>query len=190
MVQVKRLFFENPLPLIVLLAAAWAIALFVWYRRRSRRTAFAAVILPAAACLLVLMAWAVDTDREEISAAYEAFAEQFPAGQIEALETYLDDPVEARLEGRTEYRSLEKKDAIELAVELSEQAKITAITYRDMEITVTGETATARFVVMVWSEDVHTSGRPVAVECEMLWTKRPAGWRLTRVVRMEQVRQL
>ena len=71
---VRHILFENPLPLWIVLGLAAIVAGVVWTRTGSRKALGLLVAFPAAAVLVGILAWAVETDYERLTRTLDIMA--------------------------------------------------------------------------------------------------------------------
>ena len=81
----RHVFLENPLSLWGVLGVAEVVALVAWSRTRSRRATATAIAFPAAAVLVGLLAWGIETDYERLMRTLDVMARAADAGDAEAF---------------------------------------------------------------------------------------------------------
>jgi len=87
---VRTLLFENPVPLIVVMAVAEVAGLLVYRAHRRRELLGWLLAPPAVAGMVGLLASLVQTDRERIRAALDDIAARIVAGDLDGPARYLD----------------------------------------------------------------------------------------------------
>jgi hypothetical protein len=85
MALLRHLLFENPATLLVVFGIAAIISVVAWQRNKSGRVGVAAALFAAAAGLVGLLAWAVETDYEKVVRSVTTIANAAEAGSADTL---------------------------------------------------------------------------------------------------------
>jgi len=81
----RHLIFENPTTLLVVFGIAAVISVVAWQRNKSGRAGVAAVLFAAAAALVGILAWAVETDYEKVVRSVTTIGDAAEDGSADAL---------------------------------------------------------------------------------------------------------
>jgi len=81
----RHFVFEDPLTLLVVFGIAAIIAVVAWQRNKSGRAGVAAVLFVAAAGLVGILAWSVETEYEKVARSVTAIANAAEAGSADAI---------------------------------------------------------------------------------------------------------
>ena len=174
METLKRLLFETPLAVYVILAVAEAAVAAIWYGRRTRRWTLALLVAPVLGLTVGLTAYFVETDMEQINSAMDAIARSVESGDLNAAVEYLDESCLAPTAGG---RSI-NKDEIILAGRMALQRRPVRRFHTIGPVTrITGEKATTEMEVRVILESSEYGKTAWRLE----WAKLKAGWRIVRV---------
>lgn len=175
----SSILFEDPTPLYVVLGLAELVLLIIWYRTRTRRSAFALAIPVSAAALLALIASVVVTDREHIVASIEQIVADINRGDIRSAAIYLDEDysIEEGVEG------VEADDVIEKAETAMRDFGVQDVEIIDLSVTIDGSSATAKISTKIHMNNRAAGEGNIPVHWTIEWIKRPQGWRIVHVAR-------
>ncbi len=174
METLKRLIFETPLAIYIILVVAEAAVAAIWHGRRTRKLALALLVAPVLGLAVGLTSYLVETDLEQINSAMSDIARSVESGDLDAAVEHLDEPCLAPLSGGGKI----SKDEIILAGR-------TALRRRPVErlqtvgpvTTITGDKAITEVKVRI----VLESNECVDTAWRLEWARREAGWRIVRV---------
>jgi len=172
----RHLLLESPWSIIVVLVGVWAVLRVISVRRRSWRWHLAALGVLVLAGGLALLAWAVDTPREVVSARTRELV-----GATEPLELATLDRLilpAAAIEGpggQTWRRYREVRDRL-----AGEPVDSQNITHLSVEMGPDREAAEAELAVTTRFER-RLAGRPIPSRWRLRWEKRDGAWRVTAV---------
>jgi len=171
--SLRSAFLENPLWVYVALALAALVLIALWYERRTRRLLLLLAAPPVLAAGVALLAWAVQTDREQILRVSEEIVADISAGRSEALKTYLHEDFTGVYRGRIE---MDKGRALALARSEPARYAVRDIRLGPAEVEVSGGRADATGTLYV---DTGGRGR-IPVHYHVEWVKIADGWRIRR----------
>ena len=166
----KELFFENPLPIYVVLAAAELLIAALWRRGRGRRLAIALVVPPVLALAAMTVDLLVVTDREKIQKDLKTIAANVQRGDLKACEGFLADDFDGYGGSRG--------GVIEAGQNAWKTYGISNVGLSKVNIEVTGAQAkvTARTTVS-YRVPGFGEGR-VALDWTIYWALRDGQWRI------------
>jgi len=169
----EAMFFEDPLPLLIGLAVAELAALAMWRARRTRAWLAAACAIPVLAGAIGLLAWAVQTDREQIASHLRAVADGVEVGSLAPADRYTDPGCRMTRAGL----SAPKSAMLALARRVMLTWPIQSVRFGKIQTLVAGPNATSAFQTTL---SLRT-GESVAVGWRIQWARRAEGWRVTAV---------
>lgn len=172
MESLKIELFERPLYIYVAAAVAVLVLLAMWWQRRDRKLLLWMIAPVAVAGAVTLTAWLVVTDREQLKAASRDIADAVVAREVPRIMWYLDDSFEARID-RMSFSKAMVEQEVNLLVD---KHRIEGINFGDYSIAIEGRRAT-----MIVNTKIFFDGGMDSLTWEIIWTKRPAGWRILTV---------
>ncbi len=175
METLKRLLFETPLAVYVILVLAEAAVAAIWHSRRTRRWTLALLVAPALGVAVGLTSYLVKTDLEQINSAMADIADSVEAGDLNGAVEHLDESCFAPTSGR----KIINKDEIILAGRMALRRRpVERLQTVRPVTTITGEKATTEVKVRVILE----SSEYVDTVWRLEWAKRKPGWRIVRIL--------
>jgi hypothetical protein len=164
--MMTHLFVDDPWLIYFLLGLAEVITLLVWWRRRTRRTAWLLAVWPAMAVAVGVLAWAVDTPTKNVTRTW--------AGIVAGIK---QDDARKALAGIAEDFSsvrLTKSDLAKMAPHVLPLYKGESLKFESFEIKeIRGRTATAETAVTA-------QALPVRMVWQLKFGPQADGvWRLT-----------
>ncbi len=179
METLKRLLFETPPAVYVILVVAEAAVAAIWHGRRTRRWAMALLVAPVLAAMVGLTAYLVETDMEQINSAMVEIARSVEAGDLNAADVYLDPSCHAPVPGG---KSLDKDELIQIGRMALSRRPVKQLRTIGPETRITENKALTKVKVRIILE----SGEFVDTAWCLEWAKRKsgpgeAGWRIVRV---------
>ena len=187
MESLKTAFFESPTYVYISLAIAELVLAAIWYERRNRRTAMALAVPVLLAGLVFAVEALVVTDREYITAALQAMAEEAETGsgsdsaEFAAGRKYLDDAVRVDLGGSYGGVNLSKAQTIEAARRVLRQLNVAKVAVPKLVVEVDGRRAKTHFTTIITFTSKELGEQRTSLIWDLQWTKREDGWRITRV---------
>ncbi len=170
----KRLLFETPLAVYVILVVAEAAVAAIWYTRRTRRWTRALLVAPVLGLVVGLTAYLVETDMEQINSAMSDIARSVESGDLNAAVEHLDESCVAP----TSSRRTISKDNIILVGRMALQRRPVKRLYTIGPVTtIAGDKAVTKVKVRIILE----SGEGGDTEWRLEWARGEAGWRIVRV---------
>ena len=162
--------FEDPVWIYIALAAALAALVALWRVRPGRRTAIALLAPLVLAAAVISVSTAVVTDRERLTAAARAIAADVHAGKTDVLAEYLDEA----------YRGFcgTKQQAVITCQAAISRYGLRVLTLRRLEVQPEGLSAEMQATTLIVAARSHAAGRPVQLNWNVRWAKRPQGWRI------------
>ncbi len=177
METLRTLLFEDPFYLYVSLGALAVLLLVTAVLRRSRRALVWALVAMALGGGVYAMERLVETDREQIAAAYAALAADAAAHRTEAFDRHIDrDYIGFEFAGYDVGRTA----TLLLARFVMERYNVQSVHITRMDITVHGDTADARINTIVRFGSGDAEGVYVLRWKNMEWVRRDDGWKLRR----------
>ncbi len=179
METLKRLLFETPLAVYVILVVAEAAVAAIWHGRRTRRWARALLVAPALAAAVGLTAYLVETDIEQINSAMAEIARSIEAGDLNAADVYLDPSCQAPTQGG---KPLDKDELIRIGRMATSHWPVKRLITVGPKTDITGDKATTQVKTRI----ILQSDEYVDAEWRLEWARREAGpngagWRIVRV---------
>ena len=168
--SLSQLFFEDPLYVYITLAFAELVLLAIWHETRSRRWLIALAGPPVLAGIVLLVATAVVTDREQIIQAAHTIARDAEAGDVAAAQTYLDDRYSGLGVNKPGVVAIARAFLTKYQVTHVGFTRLTVEVYRDGRATMHAAT------IIAFGSEGKT-----AIVWDVQWVKRPAGWRILEV---------
>ncbi len=179
METLKRLLFETPLAVYVILALAEAAVAAIWHGRRTRRWTRALLVAPVLAAMVGLTAYLVKTDMEQISSAMTDIARSIETGDLNAADVYLDPSCQAPTPTG---KPLNKDELIQIGRMAVSRRPVKQLRTIVPETRIADNKALTKVKVRIILE----SGEFVDTAWCLEWAKRKAGsneagWRIVRV---------
>jgi len=177
METLSRTFFEDPLYAYVALAVAELVLAATWYVRRTRGSLAAMLAPPLLAAATFAVERLVVTDRERILAAAGEIARDIERGSLASAEECLDDGFGGYWPTR----------AIALAAGRAAiaQYRFDRVRVVNPKVEVSGTRAAMHAMTIVSISAGEAAGNRVCLVWDILWIKRPAGWRIFRMVNVQ-----
>lgn len=172
--------FENPLWVCLVLGMV-ELGLFArWRQGRTRGQALAMLGPVTLAAIVLILAMAVETDREQIMKMAAEIAADVQSDRSEALQKYLDDKFVGYYEGA----ALNRTTVLVTSKAAKRAHSVSKIRILDAQVTVEGKWATMKAPVrMEISQSIMTGD--ITVLFKLKWVKRPQGWRLIEAAEPE-----
>ncbi len=174
MEMAKRLLFETPLAVYIVLAAAEGAVFAIWTGRRTQRWKRALLVTPVLAGAIGLMSWLVETDREQITSALKILARSIEADGLNEAVEYFDPECQALPRGR---KTLGKEEIIKRGREALKRWPVKRFIVNRPELNIDGDSATTRIKTRIILE----TGYYLDAEWRMKWARRQAGWRIVSI---------
>jgi len=186
MESLKTALFEAPLYIYLSLVVAEFVLAAIWYERRSRRLAawLAAPILLAG--MVFGLEALVVTDREQITASLREIAEEVQAGdgsdlRLDTAQCCLDANVRVDLGSGHGGMDLTKSQALEAGRRVIREYGVTHVGFVNLHVDVEDSQAAAHFTTIVTFRSREFGETRTSLIWDVHWTRRDAGWRITRV---------
>lgn len=174
METLKRLLFETPLAIYIILVVAEAAVAAIWHGRRTRKWALALLVAPVLGLAVGLTSYLVETDLEQINSAMSDIARSAESGDLDAAVEYLD---ESCLAPTTDGKTISKNGIILAGRMALRRRPVERLHTVGPVTTITGDKAITEVKVRI----VLESGEGVDTAWRLEWSKCDAGWRIVRV---------
>jgi hypothetical protein len=176
MATLRTTFLENPISVYIILGIAFVVLAAIWHERRTRRRRLLLLVPPVLAVLIFVVEASVVTDREQIVAAVRDIAKCVETGNTQGILRHLDEEFIAYLHGRS-LRKMEVPGAVEQA---RSSYGITRINLYKDDVEIESDRAKMHAATMIsWSRG--SAHAKTSIIWDMVWIKRPEGWRILTV---------
>jgi len=177
MQTLKRIFFEDPTSVYVLLGLVEIVLLVLWYKRRARRYAVRLLVPLAAAAIVFVVEWAVVTLHEKLLATMAELQRDAETLDVDAVAGYLADDMTVVLTGRR----FDKPAAVALARTAAKRFGIHGVEFINYRIQMQQRLATVVLNTQVIADTGDLGQQRPFIAWELRWRYGPQGWRIYRV---------
>ncbi|MBN1555255.1 MAG: hypothetical protein JXA11_10960 [Phycisphaerae bacterium] len=164
--------FEDPMWLMVILAVAELVVFWIWLQRRTKRAAWALLVPPIIAGMLLGLALVVVTDREKIQRSLQQIADDYQAERLDAAAKYLDDAYDGF--------GGDKESLLALAKQTRGKHPIQSIRVTRLIVHTHGRRAETEITTVVKLKD-DLGGGAYGFAWTIDWVRRDAGWRILHI---------
>jgi len=172
---IRIIFLEEPVYLCVALGIVELFVLVIFLKRRTRKTKWALLPPAVLAASVLVLAAAVETDREKIEAATREIVGAFDAGKPEDAAGYLDDEISVTFRGER----LTRKTVIEHALGVMKNRNVARVVLLEpLKTTPDADRADQTVKVkVVWGKDAR---KQLFMKWKVRWVRRADGWRVIK----------
>ncbi len=174
METLKRLLFETPLAIFIILIVAEAAVAAIWHGRRTRRWTLALLVAPVLGLAVGLTSYFVETDLEQINSAIADIARSVESGDLDVVVEHLDESCLAPASGG---RTINKNGIIQTGRMALRRRPVDRFHTVGPATTITGDKAVTEVKIRVILE----SNEYVDTAWRLEWARLKAGWRIVRV---------
>lgn len=176
MEALKRTFFEGPLYLYIVLAAAELVLLVVWHARRTRKTAMRLLVPLVLIGVIFVVEMAVVTLREKLIDTLGRLEQDAEVLDVDAIAAYLTDDFElSSARGR-----IGKPEAVSSVNSAIGRYKITAVKFVSHDIEMSDREARTALTTQIITDANEIGLQNPFVSWSLHWSFGPQGWRIRR----------
>jgi len=170
MSDLKAILFEDPLPLQLLCGLAAIVGAILWRRRRTFRTLLIVVCPLVLIVALTLLAAAVTTETERLSATLDRFIAAVREGDLTAAADLIDDTYSDGV--------YTKAEAVAKIDQTRRTIGLTDLQIASVEKNVGDTDAVVAFRAIIRATHSMAMYESFPTRWRLWWVRRPAGWRV------------